>query len=309
MLFEKYQHFDLILDLILKQNPLQKKRIIEFVQTQDEIYLDFADNLSMLLYNRVFNKYVEQEVIIKSYNQTCMELLREQIKFKKTGKYSAVDSNTVKSEVYDNKEKMKRYIIGLLLSYLFWPNHYGIIRFFQDCLNESKITNYLEIGAGHGLFTVETLKKFPKTDCFLVDISETSLEVTEELLRAYNIDIENVNFVNNDFLNIEKPFKGYDFIVMGEVLEHIEDPIKFLNKAKMMLEENGVIFLSTCANCPAVDHIYHFHCVDEIRQHIKDAGLLILKENITPLERIPEVDWVKEKVSINYSALVKCYSR
>jgi 2-polyprenyl-3-methyl-5-hydroxy-6-metoxy-1,4-benzoquinol methylase len=234
-----------------------------------------------------------------------MELLREQIRFKKTGKYSAADQNIVKNEVYDNKDKMRSYIIGLLLSYLFWPNHYAIIKFYQECLREFNITNYLEIGAGHGLFTVETLKRFPNTDCFLVDISETSLGITKELLRAYDIDIKNITFVNEDFLNISKPSMGYDFIVMGEVLEHVEDPMKFLNKAKLMLEENGVIFLSTCSNCPAVDHIYHFHCVGEIRQHIESAGLLILKENVTPLEQIPEADWEKDKVSINYSALVK----
>lgn len=278
---------------------------MEFVQGQDEIYFNFANNLSELLYNRVFNGYKEQAEVIKSYNQTCLELLREQIKFKKTGKYSAVDQKTVKNEVYDNKEKMKSYIIGLLLSYLFWPNHYTMMKFFQDCLDECNITNYLEIGAGHGLFTAETLKRFPNANCMLVDISQTSLKITEELLIAYDIDIKNISFINDDFLNVEKLTKGYDFVVMGEVLEHVENPMKFLNKAKLILEENGLIFLSTCSNCPAVDHIYHFHCVDEIRRLIKNAGLLILKENVTPLEDIPEADWEKDKVSVNYSALVK----
>ncbi|MPM78660.1 hypothetical protein SDC9_125671 [bioreactor metagenome] len=92
---------------------------------------------------------------------------------------------------------------------------------------------------------------------------------------------------------------------MGEVLEHVENASEFLVKARNLLHPDGKIFVSTCANCPAVDHIYHFHSAREIRQHIEDAGLSVLRECIIPLENIPEDKWEKEKVSVNYAALVE----
>ena len=44
---------------------------------------------------------------------------------------------------------------------------------------------------------------------------------------------------------------------MGEVIEHVRNPKKFLLKAKACYQKM-VNFLSTCANCAQVDHLYHF---------------------------------------------------
>lgn len=39
--------------------------------------------------------------------------------------------------------------------------------------------------------------------------------------------------------------KQYDVIVMGDVFEHVTDPMKVMRKARAMLKEDGVLWLST----------------------------------------------------------------
>ena len=56
---------------------------------------------------------------------------------------------------------------------------------------------------------------------------------------------------NNKFFHIENKFvdkirlnKKYDLIIMDNVLEHIEEPNKVLKKIKLILNENGIIYIA-----------------------------------------------------------------
>ena len=72
------------------------------------------------------------------------------------------------------------------------------------------------------------------------------------------------------------------------------------------MQKDGKIFLSTCANCAQVDHIFHFKNIYEIQKLIKSSKLKIKSELITPSENIPRKKWKAEKIAINYcSMLVK----
>ena len=54
-----------------------------------------------------------------------------------------------------------------------------------------------------------------------------------------------------------------------------------------------------------IDHVYHFHTVDEIRSMFKNCGLIIDTENILPVEDAPMAEIINQKITINYSAIVK----
>ena len=72
------------------------------------------------------------EEAARSYNRMCMDFLKEQIRFKKTGTYLINDAAIANEEVYSKPDVMRYYMIGLLLSYMFWPNHYTMLRFLDD---------------------------------------------------------------------------------------------------------------------------------------------------------------------------------
>lgn len=294
-----------IVDLISRENPLQRKRIGAFLARQDDSYFQFAEDLSRTLNETLLIAERDRTEAARSYNKMCMDFLYEQIRFKKTGVYRLSDAADAAEEVYGNLAVMRYYMVGLLLSYMFWPNHYQLFRFFRENLPVSGVGRYLEVGIGHGLFTAEVLRRYQGLAATLVDISPTSIATAKEMLRCFHVDFSNVRVIEGDYLRADLDGQGYDFIVMGEVLEHVNDAFAFLRRTRDVLRPAGTVYLTTCANCPAIDHVYHFHSVAEIRTHIASAGLSIVKDLALPADDIPEERWEEELTTINYAAILK----
>ncbi len=143
------------------ENPLQRKRIEAFLVKQDTAYFRFAESLSRRLTRSLLQTDQSRLAGARAYNRTCKDLIREQIRFRKTGKYLIRSAEVAERTVYSQKERMHAYIVGLLLSYLFWPNHYEMFRFYLDYLDEIQVERCLEVGTGHGLFTAKMLQQFP----------------------------------------------------------------------------------------------------------------------------------------------------
>ena len=92
---------------------------------------------------------------------------------------------------------------------------------------------------------------------------------------------------------------------MGEVLEHVDEPLKLLNKFEYLLSDAGQGFISTCVDCPTIDHVYHFKSIDQIRDMISDSKLSIYSEKILPVENLPMEEIIEKKITINYCAIVR----
>lgn len=294
-----------IVELVSGQNPLQKKRINAFFAKQSYEYFDFAENLSYILNSNFMITLDERIQAASYYNKMCRDFLSAQIQFKKSGIYPVTDAKVARSDVYDDLEVMEYYMIGLLLSYMFWPNHYELFRFFLNNLPQTNISEYLEIGVGHGLFTSTMQKKYPDIDTTLIDISETSIKTSKNVLKAFDVKSEKLHYIHGDFLDIPTDNLQFDFVIMGEVLEHVNNGLQFMKKIKKLLKPNGAVYMSTAANSPALDHVLHFHNIDEIRTMMSEAGLRIELELALPSENINEERWEEELVTVNYCAILR----
>jgi 2-polyprenyl-3-methyl-5-hydroxy-6-metoxy-1,4-benzoquinol methylase len=299
-----HPNLDRIIDIIGKQNPLQRKRIAAFLAVKDDEYFEFAESLSRTLNERLLQTQESAEEAARAYNRMSMDFLKEQIRFKKTGKYLIDDAAVAHEEVYSKPEVMRYYMIGLLLSYMFWPNHYAMLKFLDDNLEGRTIRKYLDIAPGHGLFTVHATQQSPELEGMLVDISPTSLGVSKSLLAAFDVDTSRLRTVQGDFLKTDLGTDGFDFITMGEVIEHVNDAGAFMARAAGLLAPGGAIFMTTCANCPALDHVYHFHNVKEIRDLCIKAGLRIEAEMALPSDPFPEEEWEAQLVTVNYCCIL-----
>lgn len=310
-LTRNYPEFMKIVDLISMQNPLQRKRINNFISRQDKDYWTYAEEICRKLNQSFLRSEQEQIEAAGFYNRMTMDFLREQIRFSKTGVYRLDDATLAKKNVYSQPDVMRYYMVGLFLSYLLWPNHFEILRFLKTYIQQiSSIERYLDIAPGHGLFAVEVMQRFPELRATLLDISETSIRITNEILSAFQIDPSRFGFINGDFLSVPIEGDNFDFISMGEVLEHVNDPAGFLERACRLLRSQGTIFMSTCANCPAIDHVYNFRNANEIRNMIYDAGLSIVKDRALPVEIMPQERCGEGLAAINYcSILVKRRSK
>ena len=283
-------------------NPLHSKKLRKNIAYFDDGYYVEA--------NAFLNKYAgflasQNKTIdyaIDCYLNMVGDVTVETIQFLQTDKYSSTTFEEVNKRVYDNPETMEYYMHGLLLSQFLWKHHYQIFEYFTETLPayKSQIKNYLEIGAGHGLYLSKALEILDKeTNFSVVDISHTSIELAKNFIDDSRVTY---NLANIFEFKIDSLF---DFITMGEVLEHVEDPLKLLSKLNDLLTLEGIAFITTPTNAPAIDHIYLFRNVEEIRTIIKLAGFDIISEKCFLSEDVSPENIEKFKVAILYGAFLK----
>ena len=302
----KYPNFKKIVQLVVDNSHLQKTKILNFHKKVDEIYYDRAEQFS-----KNFQKYLETQnatldTATKAYLKMCADMMISHLYFYKHNKYPLSEQKDAFEKVYDNASEMKSYVYGIAVSQFLWSTHYAMYSFFIKEIQKKdlKIKNYLEIGCGHGLFLFEAIKRFKdKTNFEIVDISKTSIEITKSIINYLVKDKININYNLQDILNY-KFNKKFDFIEMGEVLEHVDTPGLLLQSIRNILSEDGKLFMSTCVDCPTIDHVYHFKSVKDIEEMIKKAGLKIDNKKILPVEDLPMDEIIKRKITINYCALL-----
>jgi cyclopropane fatty-acyl-phospholipid synthase-like methyltransferase len=122
-------------------------------------------------------------------------------------------------------------------------------------------------------------------DGFLgVDLSAASVEQTRTIVEHFHPDAP-VRVELRDFLTADDLVpSSFDAVVMGEVLEHVEQPEVFLRRIAELARPGAFIFVTTCVNAPAVDHIYLWRTADELEAMITDSGLTIVEPLRLPYE-------------------------
>lgn len=296
-----------IIDAVIAKSPFQKKKLEQYLSGMDAQFFACAEEFAIDYGRYLAGQGIPFSYAIQAYLDMCKSMLKCQIEFMKTGAYSSSDHNQAFDEVYSNPDLMKSYMIALALSQFLWSTHYKIYRAFEQSIinNATNIRSYLEIGPGHGLYLRKAIQYLkPEAGIHAVDISPISIDITKSIINHFYPDIANVTFWTGDILAYEAPIR-YDFITMGEVLEHVNAPQQLFSSLVTLLSASGRAFVTTSINSPAVDHVYHFKRVEDVRAMISASGLEIISEQILPVENLPMPEIVSRRITINYSAEVK----
>jgi 2-polyprenyl-3-methyl-5-hydroxy-6-metoxy-1,4-benzoquinol methylase len=200
---------------------------------------------------------------------------------------------------------MNRYMYGLAISTFLWPNHVAMVRMFREEVPRTGGGHYLEVGPGHG-FLLLTAAEVGGYDQFLaVDLSDASVEQTQSIVRHFqpdaNVQVEKLDFLEADDL----AGQSFDAVVMGEVLEHVEDPARFLRRIAELATDDGFVFITTCINSPAVDHIYLWRTTDSLEDMISASGFDIVKALRLPYEGTTLEDSVARELPINVAYVLR----
>jgi len=290
------------IELIYTKNPLQKKMIQNFLVSRDDLYWKRLQEFNDSYLPYLASQGANTETVVKGYLKLCDDMLREQINFQKTGRYSSADLDETNRLIYSQTDRMSALLHGLAISQFLWPNHYGLFDFFiSQCSQLQNVNSYLEVGPGHGLFLLEILRLFPKVKATVVDISPTAIQISKgavEKLRPGS----SCEFVIQDVNAMKEGV--YDLVTMCEVLEHLDDPVPILQKARSLITTGGHCFITTCANAPAIDHVYLYKSVEEIQDQLQECGFQIDAELALPVGRVRREHWTSEKTEINYAALL-----
>ncbi len=281
----------------MAQNPVHRQfmeRALAHI-SDDEIrhldsYIDFC-----------LKKGLAVDYLTECYLTIVSDTLREQIFFQKSGRYRHASFAEVAKDVYFNPEYMSQYMYGLALTSFLWPNHLAMFTFFKKTLPKSAPGKYLEIGPGHGYYLM-TAALQSGYDSFLgIDISETSVAMTRELTGHFMPALKKPFEVRClDFLAAgDLPEKSFDAVVMGEVLEHVEQPDLFLRRIRALAKDDAYIYVTTCINAPAVDHIYLFKTPEHLAEIFAASGLKIKDQLICPYEGKTLAESLEQRLAIN----------
>jgi ubiquinone/menaquinone biosynthesis C-methylase UbiE len=290
------------LSAIVQSSPDYGARLEEMVGAMDPSFHEQAEDF----FSR-FDYFLRAQgrsfhYAIECYLKLRESMLDQRMEFLRTGAYANTSFREVVERVYSNPEVMCHHMYGLVLAQFFWPDQYQRFRFFRENLPaySSRIRRYLEIGGGHALYASEAMRILgPSVDYDLVDISETSIELSRGMCPGGSI-----RYRLMDIFDLDES-QPYDFATIGEVIEHVEDPLAMLGKVRRLLRPGGHAFISTPVNAPTLDHIYLFHNAGEIRAIIAKAGFQIQQETSCYAENMPAAKAEKLKVAMMYAAFAR----
>lgn len=288
---------------IEKDNPIHSKYLKKVVLSAD----DSKELQNLITYYENLGVSIKEQA--QAYLVCLNDTLNETKYFleNKGQRYRYSTFDEVKNKVYFNEIYMKDYMIGLALSSFIWETHIKVRKFFVEYLQTLNKDNklYLEIGPGHGEFFARALKLDKFKRYLGIDLSPTSIQMTKDIITYQAKDkISQCEFLCEDFYTTKRNVYA-ELIVIGEILEHLEKPLIFLQKVKNLLAPNGDIFVTVPINAPAIDHIYLFSHPDEVRALFAKANLTIKKEQCFMANDYSLEKALKYKNAIIMTAILK----
>lgn len=298
----KISVLDRTLSRIREQSPKYGAKLDAQLAGMKPEFFDRASKFLNQLERFLIGKGKSLEYGIDCHLKLREAMMEERMEFLRSGRYASSSFEEVERRVYDNPEIMEYYMYGLVFSQFFWREQYARLEFFCRELPRyrDRISSYLEIGGGHAIYVssaVEMLR--PGTHFELVDISPTSMDVARSMSPG-----DKIQYHLCDLFDFPEE-RRYDFIVAGEILEHLEEPRKLLARIRRMLAPEGRAFISTPVNAPTMDHIYLFNHAREIRELLASEGFTIEIETTCYAEDVPDAKAEKLKVAQMFAAFVR----
>ena len=184
-----------------------------------------------------------------------------------------------------------RYNISLLLSIVFTNHRFEIMQqldaFLADCTEPAGRIASVGTGTGYELrLTARTLP--PGWTIESYDTDETVRADAQHYLEFFGVK-RPVVWGNEFPLDEVRPdSRGkYSAIVLCEVLEHLPDPLQCLRSVREYLAPGGRAFVTMAVNIAQEDHIFLYPDVDSCRIQLREAGLNIVSEWVTPQTTLP----------------------
>lgn len=102
--------------------------------------------------------------------------------------------------------------------------------------NRNQKFRVLDVGCGCGNTLCRIRALYPKAEVVGVEKNQKAVEIAEKVIPAYCVDIE--------FQEMPFEKQSFDFILMGNVLEQLKNPLDVLMKIKQYLKTGGKIIAS-----------------------------------------------------------------
>jgi len=168
------------------------------------------------------------------------------------------DINGYQLILKNNKRKFKEKW-GIDTSYFSHIRNDIIQMISKDRDLEIKI---LEIGCACGATLLKIKSEYPKASCYGIEISSTATEIA-----ACSMDVIQGNI---ELMDLDYESNYFDYIIFADVLEHLIEPEKAIQKIKKYLKQDGHILAS-------IPNIMHYSVILPLLKGYftyEDAGIL-----------------------------------
>lgn len=221
---------------------LIKKSVIDKVGLLDERYTpgNFEDDdLSFRILKEGYRLILCKDVFIHhfgsvSFGEKIDKVLKENLKkFEEKWKFNPEYSNGIR---FDLISKIKE--------------------------ESTKRFNVLEVGCGTGATLLEIRNRYRNSNIYGIEINIDAANIASCICNTISTDIENADLPYNE--------EYFDYIILGDVLEHLNNPWKVLNYLKKYLKNNGHII----ASIPNIIHISVMRNLANGNFSYEDKGIL-----------------------------------
>ncbi len=178
-----------------------------------------------------------------NYNIPEHEYYREIRECNSCGVTFNIHDNLLSQDFYDGfynasieKDMNERFLRIINFPFNKSDNKHRVLRIINFLYKQDKLRNkykLLDVGSGTGVFLHE-IKKF--------GLEVNSLDPDKKAIDHINKSIGIKNTYCGDFLQTEIN-KKFDIITFNKVLEHVNNPVEHLLKAKRLLSDNGCIYI------------------------------------------------------------------
>lgn len=282
---------------ISQKDELQKKYFHRWEATDTE-KKELQEILQFLM-----SEGYDMHFIVDAYLFINDIVREETYYFIRQGKYRYAAFSEVDKIVYSNSEYMRKYMMGLIISDYIWINHIKMLRYFEEKIGTFCGERYLEIGPGYGQYLTKALSGDRFQKYCACDISKTSVDGCNRYLKYRGL-ADKCTVIQKDFFCYDSNEK-FDCIVMGEVLEHVEQPSSMLQKIYGLLQVGGMTFISTVINAPMIDHIFLFSNIEQILDMVTKIGFKVVDYMCCAEGKISIEKAVKRKQAINIAVVLR----
>ena len=162
---------------------------------------------------------------------------------------------------------------------------------FQAVVNallrpDRPIHHVVDYGCAHGHFTNYMARMFPDVTFTGIDVSPKAIAIAKA--KADEWELGNVTYVEDDWLSKEDREYNCDVLILGEILEHVPDPIDFMETCRKTVGDDTYIVVTTPSGpweaasyekeYPKRYHLHHYERQDvkDMFEHYPDFDLKLL---------------------------------
>jgi len=253
---------DVVEDILLKQDNADAKAR-HFLHISDIAMLDWMPSMSIAKPDRPIPEVVQEEMKLYDFRND-QEAYAKHYADGTEEMYDGPNFN-YEGEAFINHPRFTQVAVSI-----------------RELEPGSRVIDY---GCAHGHFTNYLAKMFPEIEFTGIDVSPAAIKCAEAKMRE--MELNNVGYVLGDWLKDHPNQINCDLIILGELLEHVPDPIEFMRVVQSVVGSVKVVITtpfgpweadSYVKEYPKRFHLHHYERQDlqEMFGHQGDFEVLCL---------------------------------